>query len=60
MSELADRTPLEHYGEIFVTQDLRMCLESEMLKALDEAVDRGWFTPEQAATEFAVWCMQFE
>jgi len=60
MSELMDRPPMQHYGDMFVSQDLRMSLESQMFEALQEAVDRGWYTEEEAATEYAVWHHQFD
>ena len=60
MGEPIDRTPLGHYGDMFITEDLKMSLEGEMWSALQECVDKGWYTPDQAATEFAIWHAQFE
>lgn len=51
---------MEHYGDMFVSEDLKMSLEAQMHQALQEAVDKGWFTPEQAADEYAIWHMQFD
>lgn len=58
--ELNDSRPMEHYGEMFVSQDLRLCLEGAMRASLDEAVARGWYDRETADTEFETWHRQFD
>lgn len=50
---------MERFGDMAITEDLRMCLESEMLLALQEAVDRGWYDAQTAETEFLLWRSQF-
>jgi len=60
MSEIVDRNPQEHYGGMFVTTDLRLCLEGAMRATLDEAVSKGWYTRDDADTEYEVWHRQFD
>ena len=58
--ENLDGNPMETYGSMFITTDLRLCLEGAMHVALDEAVQRGWYDRETADVEYEQWHHQFD
>jgi hypothetical protein len=51
---------MERFGDMAITEDLKMCLESEMLAELQECIERNWFTAEEAQQAYADWHKQFE
>lgn len=55
MSELIDRTPMESYGDMFITTDLRLCLEGAVRAGLAQSVRDSFMTQEEADTQYEAW-----